>query len=487
MEPMSRRRLFVGSAAALVVGGFDPVSRAWVSVARADCDDDDRRHPRIPRLDGELVFDAASIAEGADDFGHIIHRSSWAVLRPASVGDIVAMIRFAKRYEIPVAMRGQAHSVFGQAQADGGVVIDSRTLDAIHSIDASGAFVDAGVKWEDLVTEAVALGLTPPVLTDYLGLSVGGVLSVGGIGGATHRQGMVVDNCLELTVVTGEGDVVTCSASQRPRLFRSVLGGLGQFAIIVQARLRLVPAKPLARVYQLVYGDLPSYLAAHRLLNNADRFDFLQGLVAPSPAGGWQYILQAATWYAPTAPPVDATLLAGLTPLATQIIDLPYIAWSMRVEQFEADWRAAGVWTTPHPWSDLLMPDDAVETFVANTLATITPADVGAGVILLYPFRRSRLTRPFVRTPATETIWLFDILRFTSPDPAVVDALVAANRALLDGAVAVGGKRYPISAVRVRPADWVAHYGAAWPAFVAAKSEFDPENILTPGQGIFRR
>jgi hypothetical protein len=40
---LSRRRLFVGSAATLLVGGFDPVTRLWTSVAQADCDDRDRR------------------------------------------------------------------------------------------------------------------------------------------------------------------------------------------------------------------------------------------------------------------------------------------------------------------------------------------------------------------------------------------------------------------------------------------------------------
>src|SRR5215831_11634372 len=36
----------------------------------------------IPDLDGELVVDAASLAEAADDFEHIIRRAPVAVLRP---------------------------------------------------------------------------------------------------------------------------------------------------------------------------------------------------------------------------------------------------------------------------------------------------------------------------------------------------------------------------------------------------------------------
>lgn len=477
---ITRRSLLSTAGAATAVVAFDLTTRTWLSHAKADA-------PKVPALDGALTFDPAALAEASTDFGAIVRRAPWAVLEPASAEDIVKMVRFANRHRISIAMRGQAHSVFGQAQAPGGIVIDSRTLAAVRALGPDGAVVEAGVTWRTLANEAIALGLTPPVLTDYLDLSIGGVLSVGGIGGATHRYGFVADTCLELTVVTGEGELVRCSPTRQPLLFRAVLGGLGQFAIIVEARIALTTARPLARVYQLVYGDLASYLRDQRSANADERFDFLQGLISPLPEGGFQYVLQGASWFDPSAPPDDARALAGLSPLASQVQDLPYAAWLARVDAFVAAWQAAGVWTTPHPWSDLFLPDGAVESYVAESLRTLAPEDVGAGVTLLYPFKRSRLTNPLIRVPASETIWLFDILRFAPPDSARVDELLADNRALLDRAVAIGGKRYPISAVPLRPADYPEHYGIAWWPFVAAKRRWDPRNVLTPGQQIFRR
>ena len=58
-------------------------------------------------------------------------------------------------------MRGISHSVFGQAQADCGIVIDSSTLNRIHSIGPDGAVVDAGVKWSELLNAALRQGLAP--------------------------------------------------------------------------------------------------------------------------------------------------------------------------------------------------------------------------------------------------------------------------------------------------------------------------------------
>jgi len=71
-------------------------------------------------------------------------------------------------------------------------------------------------------------GRTPPVLPDYLDLSVGGTLVVGGVGSRTWRQGTVSDTVVELRVVTGRGEQVSCSPTRNPRLFDAVRAGLGQ-------------------------------------------------------------------------------------------------------------------------------------------------------------------------------------------------------------------------------------------------------------------
>jgi cytokinin dehydrogenase len=478
----SRRDWLLSSISGALVVAFDPVRRCFLSVASAQAPATEA----VPRLDGQLVFDAAALQEAATDFGGIASHAPWAVLRPASARDISAIVRFARRHRLHVAMRGQAHSVFGQAQAEAGVVIDSRSLATIHELGPNEALVDTGVTWRQLLTAALDVGLTPPVLTDYLDLSIGGVLSVGGMGGASNLHGFVVDTCTELTVVTGEGELVHCSQTRHTGLFRAVLGGLGQCGIIVQARIELAPARPLARLHQLTYTDLSAFLEDQRQACLDERFDFLQGLVSPQPDGGLAYVLQGARWYAPDAPPSDDTAVAGLSPANVSVQDVPYPAWVARVDSFVEQWKAAGVWTTPHPWSDLFLPDESVQDFAQHALAGLTPNDLGLGVILLYPMQRARSTRPLMRLPSSEIVWLFDILRVPLPGATDIGNLLAQNRALLDRAVAAGGTRYPISAVALDTADFVRHYGPAWPYFRAAKAFWDPDHVLTPGQGIFR-
>ena len=98
---VSRRAVLMGVGAAALVTGFDPVTRSWISEARAATFD------RIPILDGELRTDPSSLAPFANDVGKIVHDTPVAVLMPGSVRDIQKMVRFCRARKIKIAARGQ--------------------------------------------------------------------------------------------------------------------------------------------------------------------------------------------------------------------------------------------------------------------------------------------------------------------------------------------------------------------------------------------
>ena len=78
-----------------------------------------------------------------------------------------------------------------------------------------------------------------------------------------QSAGWVVDNVLELTVVTGKGDILTCSPNANVDLFNSLLGGMGQTAIIVSAVIPLETSTPVSLFYFL-FNDLPEFLSYFR-------------------------------------------------------------------------------------------------------------------------------------------------------------------------------------------------------------------------------
>ena len=481
----TRRDFLSGLGAGALIIGFDPVSRSWVA--------DPALHAPvlpIPRLKGRLLFGQAALSAAADDFGHIVHRRPWAALQPGDIDDIVIMLRFCNEHRILAAPRGQGHATYGQAQVKGRLVIEMATLDAI-SVGTDTVTVEAGARWSSLVQATLPHRLTPPVLTDYLELSVGGTLSAGGVGGASPHYGAQVDNVLELEVVTGAGERMVCSPAQHPELFTVVLAGLGQCAVLVRATLRLLRAPRHVRHYILYYPSADALTADQRLVQADGRFSFVEGEAELNPNGpGWLYYLEAGAYY-DSVPPDDQKLIGDLhyERGTQQISDLGYLAFLDRLASAVAYLESTGEWYDPHPWWNMFLPDSVTDAFVSGVMAGLTEADIGAsGVILLYPLRRSVLQAPLLRVPDEPVIFLFSVLRTAAPDSGgalSAAEMISDNRALFAQARELGGYEYPIGSIPMMPSDWREHFGPEWPFLAAARRRYDPSGILTPGQGIF--
>jgi cytokinin dehydrogenase len=485
-----------GLTSGALVLGFDPVARAWATSAPGHADSAAAGAAGgglagLPPLDGTLLVDPADLAAAADDYGHLVHRTPLAVLSPGSVSDVTAMLRFCSAQGLPVAARGQGHQTYGQAQVRGGLVIDMSPLDQIQIV-GNTAVAQGGAIWISVLTAALAYGLTPPVFPDYVHLSVGGTLSAGGIGGASQHYGGQVDTALELTVATGTGDLVACSATSTPDLFDAVLSGLGQCGIIISATIHLVPAPTSVRQYTLNYPTVDALTADQRKVVGDGRFDWLEGQAAlgsTGAAGDWIYQLEGAAYYNET-PPNDAALIGDLAyePGTAQIADMDYSDFITILDAGVAYLQSTGEWYDPHPWIDLFLPDSKTDSLISSVMAGLSESDIGAsGVVLFYPVPRARFTRPLLRVPDEELTFLFAVLRTASPDTPALPAavMIAANEQLYLQVRALGGYRYPIDTVPMTYADWHQHYGPVWPFLAAAKDRYDPQHILAPGQGIF--
>lgn len=157
------------------------------------------------RLDGHFSFHDVSAA--ARDFGNRCSLLPAAVLHPGSVSDIAATVRrvfsLGKHSPLTVAARGHGHSLLGQSQAAGGIVIRMESLGRagvqVHN-DGPSPYVDApgGELWINVLHETLKYGLAPKSWTDYLHLTVGGTLSNAGVSGQAFRYGPQVSNVNQL-------------------------------------------------------------------------------------------------------------------------------------------------------------------------------------------------------------------------------------------------------------------------------------------------
>jgi FAD/FMN-containing dehydrogenase len=371
-------------------------------------------------------------------------------------------------------------------------VIEISTLNKIHSVQPTFADLDAGVLWLDLLNQIVPQGLTPPALTGFTGLTIAGVLAVGGIS-SSYQTGAIIDYVRELEVVTGDGEVQRCSPSQNRALFDAVLGGLGQFGIVTRAVIDLVPAPRLVRVYSALYPDSATFFRDLRTVLGRGELEEAYNIGVPNGSGGFAYGFTMAKYFDPSNPPDNDHLLRGLSvaPSAFQAQDVPYLLYLLRVDAAVNQFKALGLWEgVLHPWFDVFLPEGTVEPYVSRVTASLQSDDVGStGFLLLFPKKRSMLKRPFFRVPdGGEFVYLFDILTANDapgPDPAFQSRMLARNRRLFEEARLAGGTRYSIGSIQFNHLDWILQYGLTWPAFAELKRVYDPSNILTPGPGIF--
>ncbi|HMJ13250.1 MAG TPA: FAD-binding protein [Polyangiaceae bacterium] len=474
---LSRRRFAKTVSEGTLIVGFNAAIGSWVTNA---CARSAAPFHALPRLDGTLLLDESSRLTYAQDYGQIIHERPLAVLLPGSVEDILRMLRFARYHGLRIAARGQGHQPFGQAQVEGGIVIDMRALGKIRAISDERVDVDAGADWRAVVHAASRHGRTPPVLPAYLGLTVGGTLSIGGIGVTSFRHGAQIDHVLELQVVTGDGRVLSCSERKHPDLFEAALAGQGQCGIITRAVLRLVPAQPMIREYLLPYAALAPLLEDELSLAEDDRFDGAVALIDPSPAAG-SFALSAIRQFTPPHVPDDAALTRGLRALAgaQQIRDVSYLEY--------VDAIPSVPFTSSRADLGLFVPGSAAAQFLGNVLPRLNPQELGMALAMrVFFWKRRPFTRPLFRIPKEETFMYMALLRPETSDRDVLARMLAGNRALFEQNRALGGTLYPFSALELRPSDWNQQYGNAGPALAAAKSRYDPGNVFASGPGTLR-
>ena len=430
-------------------------------------------------LTGTLVKDAAALNAAADDFGHTIHRVPTAVLKPGSTKDIVKLVQFANRRGIKIATRGAGHSMYGDAQVDDGVVIDSSSLASVRVINSAGRRVleaSPGAVWGAIWDAAYAEKLTPPVNVDTGILSVGGTISTGGFGGTSWREGFQVDHVLELQVVTGHGELVTCSELTNSVLFSAMLAGMGQCGVIVKVVMALVSAPTHVLFFVLSYDDLESAAADLTLMVKDERFTYLDGRTAPRAEGGFTYNLEAGAFYDAPNSPATSKLLSGLKfrNRTSRVMTYP-----------EFCGRVSGHFPPlPHPWLYLCLPASRFVEYATRVLAS--PEEVAFSAPRFSIWRRAGMKRSLARLPNEDLIARFQLSRM--PDASAnVGPLIATNRTPYERAREMGGTRLTTTAIPFSQADWIEYYGPAWKFLREAKRRFEPNKVLAPAQETFAK
>jgi FAD/FMN-containing dehydrogenase len=446
------------------------------------------------RIEGVILPGAQAHDEFLTNFGHLHHWRPRLVVKPVTAEDVLETLRYAARHGLTVSTRGAAHSQSELAINRGGLLLDMKSMGRIFEVDegARTVTVEGGAIWRDVVARTYRHGLMPPVLTNNLSVTVGGTLSIAGIGVASFKHGAQTDNVEELEVATVDGTVHRCSRREQPELFWGVLSGLGQIGIILKANLRLRAVKRMTRTYDLVYDDPRRFLEDARVAMDSGKWDYLESWCSPSvqglkwvggvrqPFARWLFPFHFTVEFEPGSPPDDGKMLEGLRPYDNLLVDdLPTHEFANRLLPTFDIWKRLGTWEHMHPWMEVILPWSTALDYLDAVLPDLSPGVQVGGHVLLWPARCSVSEVPLFMHPKEEYLIGFGIL--PAVPPKMWDTVRPRLQAASELSIAMGGKRYLSGFIDFTAEQWRDHFGDRFETLAALKKKHDPDGRLNPG------
>jgi len=194
----------------------------------------------------------------------------WRIVQPDSLDGIRNAIKAAQKEEHAVAICGARHAMGGQQFLGDGLLIDMRRMAKVISLDAEKGHleVEAGIQWPQILQYLVSTQKGREHQWTFAQKQTGAdKLTIGGcLAANVHGRGLkmppFIGDVESFRLLTAKGDLIECSRSDNPELFRLVIGGYGLFGLVTTVTLRLVERRKVERVVEVRSVDgLPKAFA----------------------------------------------------------------------------------------------------------------------------------------------------------------------------------------------------------------------------------
>jgi len=226
----------------------------------------------------ERILSPSAVLSSAEDMLCYSYDSSFdsqlnrylpdAVVLPSSKEEVVAIVKFASRHNLPLTPRGAGSGQCGGAvAARGGIVVDMTHMDRLIEIDAPNlqAIVQPGMVHAQFNVHLAERGLVfPPDPGSSKVCTLGGMVSYNTRGMRALKYGATGEYVLGLEVVLAGGEVITtgsigsrslhsASGFDLTRLF---VGAEGMLGIITLLRLKVLPIPEARGVVMAAFDEL---------------------------------------------------------------------------------------------------------------------------------------------------------------------------------------------------------------------------------------
>ncbi len=154
-----------------------------------------------------------------------------------------------------------------------------------NHIDIGGGIANVGgtTRYDNFVAATLDKGFVPPVAPELKSITVGGEAVGIGVESSCFRYGFVHETFQKMDVLTGTGDVVTCSPTQNSDLFFGIPNSFGSFGTVLNVRMPLISAKEFVETTRIRFNDYGEFVERMRDESWAARtdgkWDYIDGLV----------------------------------------------------------------------------------------------------------------------------------------------------------------------------------------------------------------
>ncbi|MCW2543801.1 MAG: FAD-linked oxidase, partial [Frankiales bacterium] len=147
----------------------------------------------------------------------------------------------------PVRLAKRTSNLF-RGRSEARPLLDVSAFAGVLSVDAGFAEVLGMTTYEDLVDATLATGQLPLVVPQLKTITLGGAVAGVGIESSSFRNGTPHESVVEMDILTGDGQVVTCSRSQNADLFYGFPNSYGTLGYALRLRIELEPVKPFVHL-----------------------------------------------------------------------------------------------------------------------------------------------------------------------------------------------------------------------------------------------
>ncbi|MDI9818319.1 MULTISPECIES: FAD-binding oxidoreductase [unclassified Legionella] len=431
-----------------------------------------------------MLYDEHALVSYGHDFGQLTQVNPVAACIPQSIEKLQSFLEYANQHHLPVTVRGKGLSQGGQSlPVNGGVTLHLEKLNKVHEHEVDSIWIESNASWATLLAKSLTGYQIPYVIPYNCNLSIGGILSAGGVGASSFKYGSITSHVEALEVVQADGQLKVIDS--KSELFQACLSGQGRFAVITKACIKLRHCLKNVRTFFLVYLKKEQWL--HDIQEVRGRADYIESFCSPSiqgakltsgkrlPFAQWLYALHVSIEYDKIPPEVN--IISTLDPWKIiHIQDESIHSYLHRHDsRFEA-MKLTGQWDLPHPWYECFIPTRVLADNLEMLLLEL-PLHY-ATVLQIVPMANRPRTGFFMFPDSNDFCAVMILNPGVNPVllPGCLQAIEELDRLFLS----TGGKRYLSGYLgeRVTEKYWQKHFGSSYNDWSRLKKKYDSHHIL---------